>query len=159
MTRLIKDQCVYLCGPYESYFGKAAYDDEAETFHGEVVGVRDVVTFQGRSPAELRRAFRASVDDYLKYCASRSESPEKPFSGKFVTRLDPDLHRKLSALAELSGKSLNQFICECLRPIADGSPAPSRKSASDRPRSSRRKNGGSKRRRRAAGGKGERQGV
>jgi predicted HicB family RNase H-like nuclease len=28
--------------------------------------------------AELRQAFHASVGDYLAYCASRNELPEKP---------------------------------------------------------------------------------
>ena len=118
MTK-IKEKCTYVCGPYKGYCGKAQYDREANTFHGEVVGVRDVVTFEGRTPAELRKAFRGSVDDYLDFCASRKESPEKPFSGKFMTRINPELHRTLAAMAELADKSLNQFICDHLQAIAD----------------------------------------
>jgi len=29
------------------YSGTVRFDDEAEIFHGEVLGLRDVVTFQG----------------------------------------------------------------------------------------------------------------
>ena len=125
----MKDECVDFCGPYKGYCGKAQYDHDADIFHGEVVGTRDVVTFQGSTPSGLRAAFRESVDDYLKYCRERNERPEKPCSGKFVARIKPEIHRKISTMAELSGKSLNQFVCDCLELIADTAPASSPPSA------------------------------
>ena len=33
---------------HKGYTGKVEFDDEAEIFHGEVIGLRDVITFQGR---------------------------------------------------------------------------------------------------------------
>ena len=54
---------------YKGYTGHVMFDDEAEIFHGEVLGIRDVVTFQGKSVKELEKAFRDSVDDYLEFCA------------------------------------------------------------------------------------------
>jgi predicted HicB family RNase H-like nuclease len=65
-----------------------------------VIGMQDVVMFQGKTPAELRKAFTASVDDYLAFCAARGESPTKPFSGKFVARVPPEIHRKISENAD-----------------------------------------------------------
>ncbi len=56
---------------YESYTGHVEFDDEAGLFHGEVLGTRDVVTFQGRSADEIEEACRDSVDDYLAFCAER----------------------------------------------------------------------------------------
>jgi predicted HicB family RNase H-like nuclease len=64
---------------YKGYVGKAEIDDEAGIYHGEVVNTRDVITFQGRSVVELENAFKDSIDDYLKFCDSRSEEPETPF--------------------------------------------------------------------------------
>ena len=52
---------------YKGYVGKVEYDGEAEIFHGEVLGTRDVITFQGRSVDELKTAFRESIDDYLAF--------------------------------------------------------------------------------------------
>lgn len=115
----MNEQCIYLCGPYKDYSGRAEYDSEFALFHGEVMGTRDVVTFQGRNLAELRKAFCASVDDYLKLCEIRGERPEKPFSGKFVARINPALHKKVSMMAQASGKSLNQFLCECLEAVTE----------------------------------------
>jgi len=97
---------------YQGYLGKVEFDDDA--FHGEVVGIRDVVTFRGKSVDELRTAFQESVDEYLDFCAQRGEEPDKTCSGKFMVRISPDLHRKASMLASASGKSLNALVSECL---------------------------------------------
>ena len=57
---------------YKGYAGQVEFDVEAGIFHGEVVDIRDVITFQGRSVEELTRAFRDSIDDYLEYCKQAS---------------------------------------------------------------------------------------
>jgi predicted HicB family RNase H-like nuclease len=99
---------------YKGYVGKVEFDDEAGIFHGEVINTRDVITFQGASVTELKKAFRESVEDYLAFCQERGEEPEKPFSGQFVTRVSPDLHRRINVAATLSGKSLNAWVTEQL---------------------------------------------
>ena len=104
---------------YKGYYGRVEFDDEAERFHGEIVGIRDVVTFQGRSVRELKRAFRDSVEDYLEFCAQRGQAPEKPCSGTLSLRLGPELHRKVSLAADLDGKSINRWIAEHLEQNAD----------------------------------------
>jgi predicted HicB family RNase H-like nuclease len=99
---------------YKGYVGRVEYDDEAGIFHGEVINTRDVVTFQGATVGELKKAFRDSVEDYLAFCADRGEEPEKPFTGQFVTRVSPDLHRRVNITAMLAGKSLNAWVTEQL---------------------------------------------
>ena len=100
---------------YKSYMGHVEFDDEADIFHGEVMNTRDVITFQGKTVAELKKAFRESVDDYLAFCKERKEEPEKPFSGKFNLRLDPDLHRQVYVAARQDKMSLNQWIAEAIK--------------------------------------------
>jgi len=97
---------------HKGYIGKVEFDSEAGIFHGEVINVRDVITFEGSSVEELNQAFKDSVDDYLEFCAARGEEPAKPFSGKFVVRLPPELHRKAFIKARLSNKSLNGWVNE-----------------------------------------------
>jgi len=99
---------------YKGYIGVVTYDDEAGIFHGEVINLRDVITFQGESASELRQALRDSVEDYLAFCAERGEEPEKPFSGNLPLRIDPELHRKIFIRARREGKSLNRWINEAL---------------------------------------------
>lgn len=103
---------------YKGYGGSVRFDDEAEIFHGEVTGLRDVVTFQGRTVSELKAAFQDSIDDYLEYCASRGEEPDKPFSGRFLLRVEPSLHRRLVELSSSEGESLNNWIVSRLGEIA-----------------------------------------
>lgn len=99
---------------YKGYIGQVSYDDDAKIFHGEVVGLRDVITFQGTSVRELEKAFKDSVDDYLAWCEERGEEPEKSFSGNLRIRISPSLHAKLAREATLHGESLNAFITEKL---------------------------------------------
>ena len=100
---------------YKGYIGKVEIDDEAGILHGEIINIRDVITFEGVSVDEIHKAFRESVDDYLDFCAQRNESPEKPFSGKFVVRLPAELHRKAYIQAKLSDKSLNGWVTDILQ--------------------------------------------
>jgi predicted HicB family RNase H-like nuclease len=99
---------------HKGYTGHAEFDDEAGLFHGEVLDTRDVITFQGRSVTELERAFRDSVDDYLEFCKSGGEEPDRPFTGRLMLRLPPDLHREVYVRARKEGKSLNQWVVERL---------------------------------------------
>ncbi len=99
---------------YKGYIGHVEFDNEAEIFHGEVINTRDVITFQGKAVDEIKSAFRDSVEDYLKYCAKLGQQPEKPFTGKFVLRIPPDLHRKIYVAAKHSGESINAWIKEQL---------------------------------------------
>lgn len=102
---------------YKGYSGRVEYDDDAKIFHGEVLGIKDVVTFQGRTVDEIEQAFKDSVDDYLAFCKKKGEEPDRPFSGKFNLRISPELHAKLSIAAELQGESLNNYIAKALNKL------------------------------------------
>lgn len=95
---------------YKGYTGTVEFDEDARTFHGEVVGLRDLVTFQGRSVEELEKAMAESIDFYLDWCAERGKVPDKPFSGKFMLRTSPELHRRAVLAATRIGLSLNKYI-------------------------------------------------
>ncbi len=99
---------------YKGYIGKVEFDDEAGLFHGEIINLRDVITYAGESVQELRQAFQASIEDYLAFCAERGETPEKPFSGTFTVRVSPDLQRASGVKAKLEDKSLNSWLGEVL---------------------------------------------
>lgn len=100
---------------YKGYVGRIEFDDEADLFHGEVLGIRDVITFQGKSVDEIRQALKDSVEDYLQMCKKHGRKPEKPFSGNLLLRLDSDLHRRVTCAASREGKSLNKWIVEALK--------------------------------------------
>ncbi len=97
---------------YKGYRAAVSYDDEAGIFHGEVIGTRDVITFEGTSVKHLRKEFRFSIDDYLAVCAERGRQPDKPFSGKIPLRVAPEIHRAATVAAKTAGKSLNAWLAE-----------------------------------------------
>jgi predicted HicB family RNase H-like nuclease len=99
---------------YKGYAARFEVDTEAGLIHGEVLGIRDVLTFQATSVDELEQAFRDTVDDYLEFCQERGEEPDKPFSGSFLVRLDPEQHRACWVTARKAGKSLNAWVVETI---------------------------------------------
>ena len=99
---------------YKGYIGQVTLDEEAGIIHGQVLNTRDIITFQGRTVKELRKALKDSIEDYLAFCAERGEDPDKPLSGKFVLRINPELHRAVAIAAAREGKSLNKWVAERL---------------------------------------------
>lgn len=95
---------------YKGYSGFVVYDDNARIFHGEVAGLKAVITFQGTTVDEIEQAFKDSIDDYIDWCKERDVEPEKAYSGKFSLRMPPDLYVKIAALAGQNGMSINSYI-------------------------------------------------
>jgi len=99
---------------YRGYFAKVVFDEDANLFHGEVINLRDVITFEGETVNELKQAFQDSVDDYLRFCSERGEDPEKPYSGRFVVRVEPELHKTIAIEARKRGQSINSLVSEAI---------------------------------------------
>jgi len=94
---------------YNGYSARIEYDDEDEIFFGRLAGIRDGVSFHADTVAELKAAFHEAVDDYVETCSKIDKTPQKPFSGKVMFRIDPETHRRAALAAELAGISLNQW--------------------------------------------------
>ena len=91
---------------YKGYIGIVNYDSDAKLFHGDVINTRDVITFQGTSVKEIEKAFKDSIDDYIKWCKEEGVEAEKPYSGKFNLRISPELHREIA----IASTKMNLFI-------------------------------------------------
>ncbi|MBW6421171.1 type II toxin-antitoxin system HicB family antitoxin [Rhizobium sp. XQZ8] len=103
---------------YKGYSARIEYDDEDGILFGRLAGIRDGVGFHADNVEELRAAFHEAVDDYIETCAKIGKEPQKPYSGKMMFRVDPDVHRRAALAAELSGKSLNEWAGEVLAKAA-----------------------------------------
>lgn len=99
---------------YKGYLGQIELDEDGNQWHGRVVNTRDVLSFYGRTPAELRKELAATVEEYLALCRERGIEPDKPFSGKFLLRVPPDLHKRVAEAALRDGKSLNAWVATLL---------------------------------------------
>lgn len=103
---------------YKDFVGTVEAEDGV--FTGRVSGLRDVITFEGASYAEVEQAFRDSIDDYLAFCAERGETPDRPYNGRVPLRLAPELHRRAAIRAEAEGVSLNQWIAKRIETATSG---------------------------------------
>jgi predicted HicB family RNase H-like nuclease len=86
--------------------------------HGRVINANAVLTFEGETLAELRRAFADTIADYRDWSRERGVEPEKPYSGTLSLRIAPELHRRVAKQAAKAGESINQFIAERLEEVA-----------------------------------------
>jgi predicted HicB family RNase H-like nuclease len=99
---------------YNSYTARIEYSDEDGCFIGHIAGIKDVVGFHGEAVNELRQAFEVAVDDYLATCEKLQRSPQRPYSGKVMLRMDPSMHARAAMQAQAQGKSLNTWAQEAL---------------------------------------------
>jgi predicted HicB family RNase H-like nuclease len=95
---------------YKNYIGTVEFDGENELFFGSVYGINDLITFEGQSVSELKRAFEEAVDDYLETCKSIGKEPNKIYKGSFNVRVTTELHRQSALLAAQKKISLNDFV-------------------------------------------------
>ena len=73
-----------------------------------------------QSVSELKQAFERAVDDYLDTCARRGREAQKPYSGRLMFRVAPELHNRIVTAAHVSGVSLNQWAEKALAQAAEG---------------------------------------
>jgi len=99
---------------YEGYVARIETDEDNDAFHGRVINISDVINFKGRTVAELRKEFAKSMQTYFDFCREGGEEPEAPFSGKFLLRINPDVHRAITRAAEREGVSLTKWAEEQL---------------------------------------------
>ncbi len=104
---------------YKGYTGVFEFDPSIDAFHGRVLGLQDVVTFEGSSVEELRTEMEESVEDYLALCAEVGKDPERPYRGEFLVRTTPEVHRAVASAAEAEGVSLNSWVESTISAIAD----------------------------------------
>jgi len=99
---------------YKGYAARIEYSDEDKCFVGHIAGIRDIVGFHGESVESLYAAFEEAVDDYLETCGQAGISPQRPYSGKIMLRISPEMHAEIAMKAAAHGKSLNQWAAEAL---------------------------------------------
>lgn len=105
---------------YKGYNARIEFDDADRIFVGHLAGIRDIVGFHGSSVDELETAFHEAVNDYLAHCTKLGLPANKPFSGRLLLRVPPEVHAQASIAAEMAGLSLNQWATRALALAGDG---------------------------------------
>lgn len=113
---------------HQGYIGSIEASLEDNCLFGKVLFIKALVSYEGKTVAELDAAFREAVDDYLATCQTLRQAPEKPCKGSFNVRVGHDLHlaaaleatRKKVTLNDLTRQALSEFL---QHQRADSSPA------------------------------------
>jgi predicted HicB family RNase H-like nuclease len=63
---------------YKGYVTIVQQDLEAQLWHGRVLGIPDVVTFEARTGPAAEQEFRKSVDAYLSFCRTLGRPAHVP---------------------------------------------------------------------------------
>jgi predicted HicB family RNase H-like nuclease len=101
----------------EGHKARIEYDPEIDMFRGEILGLNGGADFYGKTPSELRKEFKKSLNVFLNFCKEKDIEPYKDYSGKFNLRIPPNLHAEIAARAAAEGKSINQWVAETLDQI------------------------------------------
>ncbi|MFL6879182.1 type II toxin-antitoxin system HicB family antitoxin [Pseudomonas marginalis] len=103
---------------HNGYVGSIEASLEDNCLFGKILFIKALVSYEGKTVAELDAAFREAVDDYLTTCQALGQTPEKPCKGSFNVRVGHDLHlaaaleatRKKVTLNDLTRQALNEFL-------------------------------------------------
>lgn len=99
---------------FKGYAARIEYSDDDACFIGHITGIKDVIGFHAETVKELRAAFEEAVDDYLATCEKLGRAPQKPYSGKLMLRVPPEVHARAAMMAQAHGMSLNQWASDVL---------------------------------------------
>lgn len=102
----------------EEYSYRVQYSPEDQNFIGLVDEFSGLSAFAETQEKALRE-IRTVVAEGLKLLAEKGQALPEPlsrreYSGKFIVRIDPTIHRRLTAEAVQKGMSLNQHVVEKL---------------------------------------------
>lgn len=95
---------------YKGYTARIDFDERDNIFVGRVLGIRDSISFHGKSVSELTKDFHAAINHYLADCEATGRSPEKSYSGNLMLRISPEVHAHVAVRAAVHDKSINEWV-------------------------------------------------
>jgi predicted HicB family RNase H-like nuclease len=59
---------------HNGYTGSVEFSKEDGILHGRLIGIRDVVSYEGKDVKSIARTFRRAVDEYLAFCKTEGKT-------------------------------------------------------------------------------------
>jgi predicted HicB family RNase H-like nuclease len=95
---------------YKDYIASIHYSSADEVFYGKILGIDDLISFEGASVKELKKSFKEAVEDYIQTCKEVGKEPNKTYKGTFNVRVGTELHKDAAVFAASHNISLNDFV-------------------------------------------------
>lgn len=99
---------------YKGFKARVGYSAHDGVFFGRLLEIDDIVTFEGVTVKQIQKGFKDAVDFHIEVCEKIGQKLKKVYSGKVFLRVPPDLHARIAAEADASGKSINEWGKEVL---------------------------------------------
>ncbi len=103
------------------YAARIEFDEDDRLFAGPLAGLKDIVGFHGTTVDKPERAFHESIDAYIASSEEQGRRAQKPYSGRLMLRVSPEVHSAVATAASIRGKSINQWASEVLGKAASQS--------------------------------------
>jgi predicted HicB family RNase H-like nuclease len=105
---------------HKGFYGTVEFSSTDKLLFGKILGISELISYEGDSIRSLRTDFVAAVDDYLAMCSEIGIEPERAYRGSFNVRVSPELHKRLIVFSASQGRTLNSTVAEAVeRYIAD----------------------------------------
>jgi predicted HicB family RNase H-like nuclease len=106
---------------HDRYTYRVTWSEEDREYVGLCIEFASL-SWLAKSPEAALRGIRKIVNDIIRDMEKNGETPPFPiaaknFSGKFIVRVPPDVHRSLALKAAEQGISLNRLISSKLSRI------------------------------------------
>lgn len=99
---------------YKGYTARVDFDERDHIFVGLVLGIKDSISFHGKSVSELTKDFHDAINHYLADCKATGREPEKSYSGNLMLRISPEVHAHVAMRAAVHRKSINEWAEDVL---------------------------------------------
>lgn len=96
---------------YKGYVGSVEFSEEDGLFFGKVLGIRSLISYDGKNAQELVEDFHGAVEDYLAMCAAEG----KAYKGSFNVRIPAEMHKQAAICALQNNISLNKIVEQALQ--------------------------------------------
>lgn len=100
---------------YKGYTGSIEYSKDDDLLYGKVLGIKGLISYEGKTGKELETDFKEAINEYFAECEQETIIPERPFKGSFNVRISPGLHKKAVLIAMEEKVSLNNFVAESIK--------------------------------------------
>ena len=99
---------------YRGYAARIEFSADNDHFVGYIAGINTQLKFYADNVSDLKLAFAVTMEDYLETCRVAGKHPSKHYSGNLMLRILPEVHAAVAKAAQLSGKSINQWVAGVL---------------------------------------------
>jgi predicted HicB family RNase H-like nuclease len=99
---------------FHGFAARVDYDPGSNTMRAVTIDTSEPLMFEGPSIDDLRESAERVLAEHLARAAAEGRSAHRQYSGKFLVRVTPELHRAAVQAAERVGMSLNAWVAEAL---------------------------------------------